>query len=534
MNARAIKWLAAVGIVAAVVLPVGLSIFLVRQESLKQEEQRALGYAQEVLSRSEETADQVYADFAKLSASPDPDPCSPRNIDLMRKLDLSSEMIQAIGVIKEDRLLCTSLTSVEDPVALGAPDVRQPFDTRIWARAELPFAKGERFLIIARGEYGAIVHRDLPLAVGNVDPKLVVAAVSTFPQRVTLISRGHVKPEWLNAATGKGRKTFSDGTYLVAIVASKRYPIDALAGLPISELNTRTMAIARWVLPFSLLMGGLFAWAVATLVRTQTAMPAVLRAALRRKELFMVYQPVVDLRTGRWVGAEALIRWHRPSGESIRPDVFIVAAEDSGLIRHVTRNVVLEQVRRDAQVLFSEYPDFHIAINLAAEDLQSERTIAMLHELAKTTGARSGSLMVEATERSFADPQTVRSIINALREAGMRVAIDDFGTGYSSLSFLERLNFDLLKIDKSFVETLDTGAATSQVIHHIIEMAKALRLEMIAEGVETSAQAQFLRERGVHYAQGWLFAKAMPFEQLLDALRRERELSDVPWTDMVR
>jgi sensor c-di-GMP phosphodiesterase-like protein len=185
--------------------------------------------------------------------------------------------------------------------------------------------------------------------------------------------------------------------------------------------------------------------------------------------------------------------------------------------------VVFEQVRRHAEIVFNKYPSFHIAINLAAEDLQSQRTVGLLHDMVASTGARDGSLMVEATERSFAQPSEVREIVNALRSAGIRIAIDDFGTGYSSLSFLESVNFDLLKIDKSFVDSLQTGAASSQVIHHIIEMAKALRLDMIAEGVETAEQAQFLRERGVHYAQGWLFAEAMPFEQLLEALEEQDE-----------
>jgi sensor c-di-GMP phosphodiesterase-like protein len=522
MDERRMKLLALLGILLAIALPVGLSIFLARHESLVLEQRRAFGYAREVLSRTEQTSQELDADFKVLAASTDHDPCSAGNIDLMRRLDLSSPMVQAIGVINGSRLMCSSLTGAGHPIELGPPQIRQPSGVLIWTKAELPFARGSAFLVVARGRYGAIIHRMLPIAVSSADPALVVATLST-PERAIITSRGRVKTAWLDHLQGHGEAVFADDGYVVAVLSSPRFAISAIAGLPVTEQNALAWSIARWLVPCAVLMGALFAWAAVMFARSQLAMPTVLRAALKRNELFMVYQPVVDLRTGRWVGAEALIRWNRPGGEVVRPDVFIVAAEDSGLIPLVTRQVVLQQVRRHAETLFNQYPHFHIAINLAAEDLQSTRTVDMLHELVASTGARAGSLMVEATERSFAQPDAVRDIVDALRSAGIRIAIDDFGTGYSSLSFLESVNFDLLKIDKSFVESIQTGAACSQVIHHIIEMAKALRLEMIAEGVETEEQAQFLRERGVHYAQGWLFAEAMPFEQLLEALQERQE-----------
>jgi sensor c-di-GMP phosphodiesterase-like protein len=246
----------------------------------------------------------------------------------------------------------------------------------------------------------------------------------------------------------------------------------------------------------------------------------VLRVAAKRREFILEYQPVVDLTTGRWVGAEALVRW-KCAGQIVRPDSFIPVAEESGVITVITR-CVAEIVANDLPMLLQIHPEFRMAMNLSAADLRSDETLDLLRRVVRTPGVEPENLMVEATEHGFLQGDEAQQLISAIREMGIGVAIDDFGTGYSSLGRLQTLELNSLKIDKSFIDTIGTDGATSQVVPHIIQMGHSLGLEMVAEGVETEIQADYLRRSGVLHAQGYLFSKPITLQALCDGLLEQR------------
>ncbi|MCS5956547.1 EAL domain-containing protein [Klebsiella variicola subsp. variicola] len=243
----------------------------------------------------------------------------------------------------------------------------------------------------------------------------------------------------------------------------------------------------------------------------------MLQRALSCRQLRLHYQPIIDIKNNRCVGAEALLRWPGFDGPVMNPAEFIPLAENEGMIAQITDYVVDELFYEMGEFLAS-HPQLYVAINLSASDFHSARLISQISEKAHSYAVCIGQIKIEVTERGFIDVAKTTPVIQAFREAGYEIAIDDFGTGYSNLHNLHALNVDILKIDKTFVDTLTTNNTSHLIAEHIIEMARGLRLKTIAEGVETPEQVSWLYKRGVQFCQGWLFAKAMPAREFMQWL----------------
>jgi diguanylate cyclase (GGDEF)-like protein/PAS domain S-box-containing protein len=247
----------------------------------------------------------------------------------------------------------------------------------------------------------------------------------------------------------------------------------------------------------------------ATVARMESK--ADLHGALERGELQVAYQPIVDMETGAITGAEALMRWDHPQRGAIPPAEFIPLAEESGLIIELGRWILeaaCQQTRRWQDE--TGRPDFSISVNLSGRQIADPGLVGDVARALASSGLEPSCLTLEITETTLvADVDATVAAFRALKELGIRLAIDDFGTGYSSLSYLRQFPIDILKIDRSFVASLDEGSDSSALVRSILNLSATLRLDTVAEGIETPEQRRALESLGATRGQGYLFARPM-------------------------
>jgi diguanylate cyclase (GGDEF)-like protein len=250
-------------------------------------------------------------------------------------------------------------------------------------------------------------------------------------------------------------------------------------------------------------------------IRERVRMMYALRAAFEAGQLFVVYQPEINLADRKTVGAEALLRWKTPDGTFISPDRFIPIAEYSGLIVELGEWVMREACSELVRIHALGQKDFMMSINVSQVQFRHPHFLDTLIRALRDTGAPAGSIELEITESmAMEEPDMLIKLLGHIKETGVSIAIDDFGTGFSSLSYLQRLNVDKLKIDRAFVTEITSSARGSSIAEMVIQLGRNLGLRVIAEGVEDERQAQILQNLGCELAQGYLFARPMGAEQL--------------------
>lgn len=310
---------------------------------------------------------------------------------------------------------------------------------------------------------------------------------------------------------------------LIYQASSSRYPLSVTLIASPSELILAWRQVMLIIMPMAIIFSILLMMLMANWLQRRISWRDEIRRAIASGQFRAHYQPVYDNRLQRCSGAEALLRWTTPDGNGIRPDIFIGAAEAEGMIVPLTRHL-LDLIAEDVQAWQVE-PGFHLAINVAADHLQHPDFVDDMLHFADRVKDKQFLITLELTERSLIkDGVEVARKLEQLRGCGMKVAIDDFGTGHCSLSYLQTFTMDYLKIDRGFINAIESLEGRTPVLDAIIQLSHELELEVLGEGVESALQFSYLQRRGVVFIQGYYYARPMDNAALIAWLARQGEL----------
>lgn len=456
--------------------------------------------------RADDTFAQAAEALRELNLSPLP-PCSVEGIEQMRLVAVDTLAVKAVGYIEEEVFVCSSWGTVDahvprwparfhTPEGLGVSVDVQPFSAAAKQMLALQDA-AFNLLIDPEHFFETSLVPGVSLALGTPTGDWLGTPAADFTQVLTRIH-------------GEPHSGLQDG-YLYARITHGSW--QTVAAVTRQEILRDLWREVLMLTPLALLLSGLWCRLVARRVRAYLSPLEVMSRAVANDEFTTYYQPIIDLRDGRCIGAEALVRWHRADGSVAMPDTFLPLAEASGMIESITAQVI-STVCRELDASFASGQLQHVSINLSARDVASRRFLSCLAEARQRAGIAAKCIWLEVTESCLLSIDEARRTLMQSRDAGHLIALDDFGTGYSSLQYLRRLPLDLLKIDRSFVQSLSANLPCP-VTDHTIAMASQLNLLLVAEGIETEEQLCYLRQRGVQYGQGWLFGKAMPLDEFL-------------------
>ncbi len=440
--------------------------------------------------------------------------CSAEDISDLREIAFRTRFVKDVGRIVDNHLACSSfLGTLPDrlPIDFRPAELETPTGRRLWTNVPLRLVPDLSAIVVVTGTSNIVIDPAAFLDLERPPFRYSIAMINQGQRRVLRSWGERILSDEVILAGNASRGTEDD---LTAVRCSPAYAICSVAAL------SRTFAAGRdarfvygLVLSGGMAGGGLgLAWAA--FLRRQKPLAARLSAALRADELTVVYQPIVDLGTGRMVSAEALLRWVDRDGDAIPPEAFVAEAERTGIVGDVTA-YVLRKVIAQCGPLLREHPDLVVTINIAAADLEDPRFYALLARMLSVARLPARQLGLELTERSTTRLDIAVPAVARLRQLGHHVYLDDFGTGFSSLANLQELSIDVIKIDRAFTKTVGTGSVKVSIVPQILDMAKALGVSVVVEGVETAEQCDYFAAAMPGCAgQGWFVARPLTPEQL--------------------
>lgn len=434
--------------------------------------------------------------------------CSAKHIDIMRMGILEHPEIEEIGFIQNGHQVCSSWGVAKTFIAEKSPDFVTSSSMQVSVGVKPEYGQHSTRIVLQYGMYEALLNP--ALFHDPIDDKDQQLSVLTNTG-VILTTVNNPDTNLLTSLVKNSTGRFHQGRLFAVVRGGDLVAITSESSetflQKVKDLHSTILTIGGII--SAILIAGIIWY-----TRKRLSPVSLLAKAVENKEFIVHYQPIMNLATGQCVGAEALVRWQKPDGKMVRPDLFIPLAERSGLILPITDQII-DIVAREMADFLAQYPHTHIAINISAQDMKTGRVLSVMNKALQHSGIKQTQIWLEATERGLMDIKAAKIVIENARNSGYRIAIDDFGTGYSSLSHLQGLPLDTLKMDKSFVDTINAEKNKESITDHIIAMARTLKMTIVAEGIENPEQASYLGALNVEYGQGWLYSKALPAAEFI-------------------
>jgi sensor c-di-GMP phosphodiesterase-like protein len=501
---------AVAAIVPAMVIHRGVDTYLERQTT---EDVRLA--AQRAVARAEWRIGQAIDALGTIAKAP-LRTCANIDFEAMRRVVMTTTPLKEIAVVDAaGRDLCPE-AGAPTVTVLHSREMRTA-DDRVFIAVVRALDASDRALRIAWRRNGDALNLIAFVPADVFLPDASTRKAASEPVVRVMLNEGTL----LAAPFDRHERAPEGGDAIRAQNESTRYPLIATASVSRAAVfaehsDLRTLGAVG---------GGAFALltlALALVVpwRVRSNPVAEMERALEANEFVPYYQPIVDLGSGSIIGAEVLMRWRKGDGSVIPPALFIPLAESSGLIVAMTRALMTAARDEFAQVLGTR-PGVKLGFNLTARHFDNEEIVETVRAVFAASPIRLSQIVLEVTERQpLEDLDAARRVIAALQELGCKVAIDDVGTGHGGLSYMLKLGVNYLKIDKMFIDAIGTDRYSTTIIEMLVVLARDMRMEIVAEGVETVEQVAYLRERGIRLAQGYAFAPPLPgptFRQLLEA-----------------
>lgn len=505
---RPVKHITSV-LTVSIFLPIILSLWLAHRQAHELFQQEMDGYAEQVVARTNQVKEQTHIALEQANRFRGA-LCSPEHLQHIQKVSYVHQYIQRIFYLNDSGSPCNLLSNALAEKVPGS-EFSTPAGYHVWLTTRRDLDADNNKIAISRGKYMAVVSPDALIDVLPNPSYPIYAALINIRSHHVIASTHPLDPNiWQNTLRAYQPTLEVDGiVYQQQLLPTVGAIL--LIWSPKKHLNANMLRQLLFWLPVGLVISALATFITLRMVRRLQSSHYRILDAIKDGEFTVHYQPIVALNSGRVVGAEALVRWQQPDGRWLSPDIFIPLAEQAEVISPLTEYIV-RHVFDDMGRWLKQHPDLYISINIAAADLHSPTLPLLIHQQIQHWQLSTKQIAIELTERCVACPDTAGPVLQAYRELGHAVYIDDFGVGYSSLSYLQDLEVDTLKIDKSFVDTLESN----HVIGHIIEIAKSLNLSTVAEGIEWDNQREWLVAHGVRYGQGWLFSKPLPKKAFID------------------